>query len=189
MSIADRLYTVDEFEQMIALPENRERLLELIHGRIHEKVPTELHGKAAVKLAKYLDNHVEDNDIDGHVGVEVRHQLPKDRHNSRLPDISVRLTDEPAVSQGAVPQMPDIAVEIQSPDDSIDALRDRIEYFLQNGSRLGWILYPETQTADACTLENGILKIEAIDADGSLDGRDVLPGFTVALIKLFPKKK
>lgn len=189
MLIADRVYTVEEFEELIALPENRDRLLELIHGRIHEKVPTQMHGFSAVKIGKYLDNHLEDNDIAGYVGTEVRHQLPQDKRNSRLPDVSVRLTDEPAVRRGAVQQMPDLVIGIQSPDDTPEALRERMAYYLQNGTRLGWILYPDSETAEACTLENGILKIEAIDANDSLDGRDVLPGFSVKLKKLFPKKK
>jgi hypothetical protein len=40
-------YSVDEFEQLINLPENRERLLELINGEIVEKMPAEEHGTAS----------------------------------------------------------------------------------------------------------------------------------------------
>ena len=37
----ERLVSVDEFERILALPENRDRLLELINGKIIEKMPTE----------------------------------------------------------------------------------------------------------------------------------------------------
>ena len=188
MVIQTKLYTVSEFEAIAALPENRGRLLELIHGRIVEKVPTEMHGVVAIKLGRYLDIHLEENHIRGFVGTEVRHQVPEDERNSRLPDVSVRLTDSKVVRQGAVRQMPDLSVEIQSPDDSAESLRDRIEYYLRNGSRLGWILLAN-ETAEVCTLdENGVLHIRALNKDESLDGGDVLPGFSVKLSKLFPQE-
>ena len=43
MTTQEKLYTVDEFEQIIAQPENSERLLELVNGEIVEKMPTEEH--------------------------------------------------------------------------------------------------------------------------------------------------
>jgi Uma2 family endonuclease len=189
MELNTKLYTVKEFETIEALPENRDRLLELIHGSIVEKMPTELHGIAQGKLFRFLDEFIEENDIAGYVGVEVRHQVAEDDYNSRLPDVSVRLTSGDVVAKGAVQQMPDIAVEVQSPDDSVESLRARIEYYLQNGTRLGWILYPAAQTAEACTLVNGRLLIQAIAADGVLDGGTVLPGFILPVARLFPKKK
>jgi Uma2 family endonuclease len=188
MVIQAKLYTVDEFEAIAALPENRGRLLELINGRIVEKVPTEMHGFVAIKLGRYLDIHLEENDIRGFVGAEVRHQLPDDEQNSRLPDVSVRLTGSKIVRQGAVKEMPDIAVEIQSPDDRPESVRERIEFYLQNGSRLGWILFAD-ETAEACTLdEKGVLRIRVLSKDEVLDGGDVLPGFAVKLSKLFPQE-
>lgn len=41
MAIAPRLYTLEEFEAFIALPENAARRFELINGEIYEKMPTE----------------------------------------------------------------------------------------------------------------------------------------------------
>ena len=42
--------SVDDFEAFIALPENSDRLLELIDGEIVEKVPTQEHGYLASLL-------------------------------------------------------------------------------------------------------------------------------------------
>lgn len=41
MAIQSRLYTVNEFEQILAQPENSERLLELVNGEIIEKMLTD----------------------------------------------------------------------------------------------------------------------------------------------------
>ncbi len=46
----EQLYTVDEFEELLKLPENAGRLLELIDGEIVEKMPTEEHGSIALPL-------------------------------------------------------------------------------------------------------------------------------------------
>jgi Uma2 family endonuclease len=189
MTAPVRHYTVEEFEHIEGLPENRDRLLELIHGRIVEKVPTYEHGFVAGRFFRFLDTYREDEDIEGVPGVEVRHQMPHDPQNSRLPDVSFSYVPENKVTKkGAVPAMPDLAIEIQSPDDSPESLRDRIEYYLQNGTRLGWIAYPETRTIEVCTLENGVLKIILLDENEFLDGGDVLPGFKLLVSKVFPKK-
>jgi Uma2 family endonuclease len=179
-------FTLAEFEAIVALPENRERLLELIHGRIIEKVPTEFHGVIAGNALYYLKGFTRANGIKAYIGPEIRYQMPGDDDNSRLPDVSVRLADGQIVRQGAVERMPDLAIEIQSPDDSPEALRDRMEYYLRNGTRLGWILYSKTRTAEACTLDQADrMHIEALGSDESLTGGDVLPGFSVKVSELF----
>jgi Uma2 family endonuclease len=189
MVIQPKLYTVEEFEVLLRLPENRDRLLELIHGRIVEKMPTDLHGIVASLFAHYLWDFVLTNELEGLVGVEVRHNLTPDKFNSRLPDVSFRYgTNEDIVKQGAVLQMPDLAVEVQSPDDTPESLREKAEYYLRNGSRLVFIIYTEHPSAEACTLEKGKLVIRPIDIEGMLDGGDVLSGFHLPLSKLFRTK-
>lgn len=182
-----KLMTVEEFEAFEALPENRDRLLELIHGEIVEKSCVELHGVIAGKTGRFLNIFVEDNDIEGFVGVEVRHRMPGDAYNSRLPDVSFRYATD-IVAKGAVLQMPDLAVEVQSPDDTLESLRERIEYYLRNGTRLGWIILTLNPSVEVCTLENDTLKIVAYSIDETLDGGAVLPGFTLPIKKLFPKQ-
>ncbi|MEO8393156.1 MAG: Uma2 family endonuclease [Chloroflexota bacterium] len=44
MAIQKQLYTIEDFEQFITQPENRDRRFELINGEIVEKMPTESHG-------------------------------------------------------------------------------------------------------------------------------------------------
>lgn len=184
--VFDVKHTLAEFEAIAALTENRERLLELIHGRIVEKVPTEFHGVIAGNALYYLKGFTRASGMKAYIGPEIRHQMPGDDENSRLPDVSVRLADGDIVRQGAVERMPDLAIEIQSPDDSPEALRDRMDYYLRNGTRLGWILYSKTRSAEACTLDQANrLHIEALSSEEALTGGDVLPGFSVKVSDLF----
>jgi Uma2 family endonuclease len=186
MLIEERLYTVDEFERLADAPENTDRLLELINGEIVEKVPTEEHGMSALKFGSRILAFVEPRKL-GRVGVEIRHRVPGDNYNARQPDVSFRASPiSPVVTKGSVPQMPDLAIEIRSPDQSPRELREKAAYYLHNGSRLVWLAYPQSRTVEVCTRdENGVLNIKTRGENDALDGGDVLPGFTLPLKDVF----
>src|SRR5687768_5095714 len=122
--VSDRPLTADEFEHMLALPENQDRLLELVSGRIVEKMPTEEHGVIVGTLSFALFAYNRQHKL-GRVGIEVRHRLPHEQLNSRMPDISFSTARRPMVRRGGVPDMPDLAVEIKLPDDSVRQLREK----------------------------------------------------------------
>jgi Uma2 family endonuclease len=185
MAVHKKTYTVGEFE---AFAEgDSDRLLELIHGEIVEKVPTEQHGMIALKVGSRILVFVEARNL-GRVGVEIRHRVPGDNRNSRLPDISFTSDlKRPLVKKGSVQRMPDLAIEIKSPDDDWNDLIEKAEYYLQNGSQLVWLMNPENETVSVCRVgEDGSLQIQVANADDTLDGGDVLPGFTLAVRDMFP---
>ncbi len=183
MVVRKKLYTVDEFEAFLALPENRDRLFELIDGEIYEKMPTEQHGVIQVNIASPLKVFVKPRGL-GRVVVEARHRPAGDKRNDRLPDVSFRrvLPDEAIVTRGAVEQMPDLAVEIKSPDDEFDDLVKKAEFYLAYGSRLVWLVYPETRIV--AVYQPGKAPVTLTEND-VLDGYDVLPGFTLPVRDVF----
>lgn len=173
--------TIDEFSAFIERPENRDRLFELINGEIIEKVPTQQHGLIALNIGSEFRAYTQQHK-NGRPGVEVRHQAPNDDRNSRLPDVSFTCAREPLVEQGSVPGMPDLAVEIKSPSDTITEMRATAAYYLENGSRLVWLVYPnygliEVYRPDA--------DIEILDKGQTLSGHDVLPGFELPVAQVF----
>lgn len=184
-----RLYTVDEFDRFTAQVENRDRLFELVHGEIVEKVPTEEHGVIVLRIGSRILVFVELHKL-GYVGVEISHRLPTDRYNERLPDVSFRAAkpDKPIIGKGSVPRMPDFAVEVKSPNNTYKELREKAEYLIQNGTKLMWLVYPEKQAVEVCVASKeqpGALLIRTVEIDGVLDGGDVLPGFTLAVRDIF----
>ena len=110
-----KLITTTELESLLQTHRSQERLLELVHGEVVEKMPTEIHGKLAALIAYFFLTFIRNGNIAAHVGVEVRHEASDDPYNSRIPDVSIRLTNQPPMISGAVPMFPDLAVEIQSP--------------------------------------------------------------------------
>ncbi|MBI5667178.1 MAG: Uma2 family endonuclease [Chloroflexi bacterium] len=181
MVVERKLHTVEDLEAFAALPENRDRRFELINGEMVEKVPTQEHGLLALKFGSRLLLFVEQNKL-GRVGVEIRHQLPDDPHNALLPDISFYAdVATPIVTRGAVPRLPDLVVEIKSPDDSYKAMHDKADYYLAHGVRMVVLLYPEKRLVEVRTPDDRQL---LMDGD-TFDGGDVLPGFTLAVSEMF----
>lgn len=187
MAINKKLMTVTEFEAFADAPENADRRLELINGEIVEKVPTEEHGVIALNFGTTIKIFVKDNQLGGRVGVEIRHKIPLDAHNARMPDVAYTSAERvlPLVKKGSIPQMPDLAVEIQSPDDTVEELRAKAAYYLQQGSRLVWLAYPPSQSVDCCTWDGEQMMIQTLGPDGELTGGEVLPGFAVRVAELF----
>jgi len=182
MAIQPQLCTVAEFEHFLALPEHRDRFFELIHGEIVEKVPTEEHGLIAANLCGFLWQYTRQSGI-GRAVIEVRVQVPEDDYNSRQPDLAVFVdTTRPVVTRGAVLQMPDVVIEVTSPDDTYASMRERAAYYLAHGARLVWLLYPA----------KGLVEVYRQRADSdiltgadTLQGEEVLPGFTLPVREIF----
>lgn len=184
MDLPTQVYTVKEFEKFIARPQNRDRSFELIHGEIVEKtLNTELHSVIVGNIVFYVELYARAQQR-GRLGVSVRNRMPHDDYNSRQPDISYFIdTSRPIVAKGAMPQMPDLAVEVKSPDDTYKAMSERADYYLANGAQVVWLILTEKQTVEVH--EQG--KITLLTLDDTLDGGVLLPGFTLPIRALFPQ--
>lgn len=182
MTVQKQLYTLQQFEQFIAQPENRERIFELINGEIVEKGPTEEHGIIAGLIVTEFNLYLKTHPL-GRAGVEVRHRIPEDEKNDYIPDVSF-VSNERALAvtkKGAVPQMPDIAVEIRSPDDSTRKMREKALYYLKNGSRMAILVFPRKQQVEVHTEES----VQTYNVDDTIDLSAVLPGFSLVVKDIF----
>lgn len=182
------LYTIADFDEIRAMPDNENRLLELIHGEITEKMPSELHGVIALLIGAKLLSFVEAHKL-GYVGVEVSHRPIIGQYNDRMPDVSFRATGQPLVTHGSVPGMPDLAVEIKSPRNSFESLREKAQFYLQNGSRMVWLVHPMQRQIELCVPSKearATMIVRLLNVEDTLDGGDVLPGFSVKVSELFP---
>lgn len=181
MAIEHRLYTVEEFEQIADSPENADRLLELINGEIVEKpMPTEEHSIAAGNIFAAAWNWNTQHKL-GRVHMEVRYRKPEDEHNARIPDIAFSSAKRPLVKQGSVPEMPDLAVEVLSPDQSLKELREKARYFIANGTKLVWLVIPEKRLIEVYAPDDE----QVLDETDTLTGGDVLPGFSMPVRDVF----
>ncbi len=172
-------YTTPEFESFIA--EHAESSFELIYGEIVEKMPTLLHGFIIAILTTALMNYLRVNPI-GRAVVEGRYSLPSDNLNDRIPDLSFITNEKGAlVRKGAALYMPDLAVEVQSPDQSDKLMTDKAAYYLANGTRMVWLIYPEKRIVEVLTPDDRQL----LNESATLNGGAVLPNFSLPISEIF----
>ena len=183
-----RRLTVADLWRMAQLPEYADRHFELIEGELREMVPVgEIHGSLASAILVPLASFAVEHEL-GRVTVETGYYKLNDDETLLAPDIAFRRLDtktNPPV-RGWVDQMPDLAVEIKSPNDSYLGMRRKAELYLQRGTQIVWLVYPERRGVEVCTLDDaGALQTEFVAEDGSLSGGDALPGFVLELSRLF----
>jgi Uma2 family endonuclease len=80
------------------------------------------------------------------------------------------------------PLTPDFVIEIRSDSDSLPKLKSKMEEFMDNGCRLGWLI----DRTDECTyIYRADGSREVVDSfEKTLSGEDVLVGFTLRIADL-----
>lgn len=175
-------HTVEDFEAFLALPENRDRRFELIDGEFVEKTAgTEETGVIAGWIVTYLNMYARE-DHRGYAAISALHQPDGDRFNARQPIISfLRDVTRPIEKRGAAPYLPDLCIEIQSPDDSDKQMADKAAFYLANGSKMVWLVYPSKRLVEVLTATDRQL----LGLEDTLSGGEALPGFSVAVKQIF----
>jgi Uma2 family endonuclease len=83
--------------------------------------------------------------------------------------------------EGFPPIAPDFVVELRSPTDSLSELRLKMQEYIDNGVRLGWLLNPKDRQVEIYCQGKAV---EILQAPVTLSGEDVLPGFVLVLKNL-----
>lgn len=106
--------------------------------------------------------------------------------NKWSPDISFvakeRLQGVKRLPKGYSQGAPDLAVEILSPTNTVEEIHEQIVEYFENGTRLAWVIHPDEQYVLVyhTPSPDRLLRLE-----GSLDGEDVVSGFTLPVAELF----
>ena len=77
---------------------------------------------------------------------------------------------------------PDLAVEVLSPSSTKREMENKRRDYFDWGSQLVWELDPQKREMRVYTSPDDFT---TVDEAGSLSGGDVLPGFSLPLVKLF----
>jgi Uma2 family endonuclease len=182
MLIDERTYSLEEYEAYVAA--HPDELLELINGRIVEKVTSEEHGHIVINIGSALKTWQRANSIKGFYSTEASHRRPNDKKNSLRPDVSFRFTDETISTSSTVMQMPDFAVEVKSPGNGYDELREKSLFYLANGARLVWLVYPTKRMIEVRFADKSS---EFFLENDELDGGEVLPNFKMRVSEIFDR--
>ncbi|MDB9517521.1 Uma2 family endonuclease [Roseofilum reptotaenium CS-1145] len=77
-----------------------------------------------------------------------------------------------------LPLSPDFAIELRSPSDSLKLLQGKMQEYMDNGCRLGWLINPKNRQVEI--YRQGQEK-QILDDPLTLSGEDILPGFVLNL--------
>ena len=172
-------------EELIRLPRGKCRY-ELVKGELFEMPPAGgRHGSVAMRIGILLGAHVMENQLGETFAAETGYILRRDPDTVRAPDASFiardRLPPE-ELPAGYFDIMPDLAVEVLSPNDRLDEVRAKVADWLQAGVRLVWVIDPATRSA---VVYRSASDGQELTEGESLDGADVIPGFTCQIRELF----
>jgi len=174
------LVTAEELERM-----GREDV-ELVRG---ELVPVmtpagEEHGTLAAFLTAELWTFVRAHNL-GRVYVEVGYKLFSDPDTVRGPDVSfVSAKRKPTAKprRGFIRGAPDLAIEIVSSEKPVAQVTAKALEYIEAGTLRVWVVDPHPREVRIYQPGQPVLTLSERE---TLDGADVLPGFTLPLFRLF----
>ena len=80
-----------------------------------------------------------------------------------------------------LPMAPDFVVELRSATDNLKTVQQKMQEYLENGVRLGWLIDPQNQQVEVYRQGTDV---EVLQSPISLSGEDVLPGFVLDLTQI-----
>lgn len=161
-------------------------LCELIDGVLVEKAMGFWESRLAMLLGYYIERYLEDHDIGFTLGEGGMQRV--DPGQVRLPDVSFylwsRFPNRTLTTAQILDEAADLAVEVLSPTNTAKEMERKREEFFAAGTRLFWIVDPPDRTVEVFT---GPEQSKVLTEADTLDGGDVLPGFTLSIRDWFAR--
>jgi len=111
-----------------------------------------------------------------------------------LPDGSMRAADAAWVERKKwdalsardqerfAPLCPDFVIELRSPNDSLTELKAKMEHWIANGARLGWLIDPESKTVYVYRPGE---QVDVLVEPSSVQGDGVMAGFEIVMARVW----
>ncbi|MEG4208020.1 Uma2 family endonuclease [Microcoleus sp. Pol7_A1] len=81
-----------------------------------------------------------------------------------------------------IPLCPDFVIELVSPSDSLKKTQDKMQEYMENGCRLGWLINRKKREVE---IYRPGQDVEVLQSPLTLSGENVLPGFVLNLQKIW----
>jgi Uma2 family endonuclease len=171
-------------QDVIALEAREKRLFELVDGVLVEKAMGFYESFLAMRLGQFLLAFVEQHALGIIAGEAGMLRLAPGL--VRIPDVSFvsweRLPQRRVPRQPIPDLVPDLAVEVLSDSNTPREMEQKLYDYFTAGVRLVWYIDPVLQEAHVYTAPE---QRETLTADHTLNGAEVLPGFTLPVRQLF----
>jgi Uncharacterized protein conserved in cyanobacteria len=182
MSVVTAVITAEDLERMLF----GEQRVELVRGEVITMAPAGAeHGEIAGFTFGALFNFVRTHSLGSLFAAETGFILARNPDTVRAPDVSFVAAERAAQQRGRTGFFegpPDLAVEVVSPHDTAEEVEAKVLDYLEAGTRMVWIVRPRTRTV---TVYRSLREVQVLRPGDTLDGGDVLPGFTLPVEALF----
>ncbi|NES00642.1 MAG: Uma2 family endonuclease, partial [Symploca sp. SIO1B1] len=81
-----------------------------------------------------------------------------------------------------LPLCPDFVVELMSPSDTLAETREKMEEYIANGAKLGWLINRKKRQVEIYRPQQ---EVEILDNPQTVSGEDILPGFVLDLATIW----
>ena len=176
-------------EELLALPDDGiERWL--IAGELRERGMTRrnrFHSRTMTHIARFLDEWLDSQPpprgevLTGEAGVVLRRD-PDSTVGIDVTYVSPEVVTSQTEDSTMVVGVPVLAVEILSPNDTVEDIREKVTEFLRAGVAHVWIVNPYDRTV---LVHRPDAEPELFNARQELTAEPHLPGFKVAVARLF----
>lgn len=182
MSTEIQLMSADE---LLALPRGEFRY-ELVNGALKKMSPAgHNHGKLIIRLTVPLARYVQERRLGEVYAAETGFKLTSNPDTVLAPDIAFirrERVDQIGNTPGYWPGPPDLAVEVNSPSDTIREVEDKVAEWLEFGARLVWVVSPKLRNV---TVYRSLTDVSILTEKDTLDGGDLVPGFQIRIAEIF----
>lgn len=142
--------------------------------------PSVEHGLITMNVLRQLDAYVHENQLGivvcAETGFKVGERVLK-------PDIAFTAASRIPEDLGKTfPAPPELAVEVMSPSDASRRAVQKAFSYLEAGTRIVWILEPESKTV---TVYRSETDIKLLTRDNTITGEDVIEGFSCPVAAFF----
>ena len=88
----------------------------------------------------------------------------------------------PQQRKGFVPLCPDFVIELRSESDSLPKLQAKMQEYIDNGAKLGWLIDPQNRRVEIYRPER---EVELLENPQKLSGEEILPEFVLNLRRVW----
>jgi Uma2 family endonuclease len=171
-------------QDVLEIHQREKRLCELVDGILVEKTVGFLESCLTAAFGGILGTWVARRNLGAVAGPDGMLRLEPGL--IRIPDVSFIEWDRfpnRQVQRDPIPDLvPDLAVEVLSPNNTEREMEGKLDDYFRTGTRLVWYVDPLTRTVDVYTARDRSFRLTAAD---TLDGAPLLPGFQLPLQQLF----
>lgn len=161
-------------------------ICELVDGVLVEKVMGFTEGNLALWIVRLMTPYLDQHDVGDLGGADSTIRLMPGL--VRIPDVSFfrweKFPGRKWPSEPIPDLVPDLAIEVLSAGNTADEMDLKLRHYFFAGVELVWFVDPARREVRVYTAPDAVTTLTEAD---TLDGGTVLPGFTVAVARLFER--